>query len=81
MCRWGKGNSYVGGRGEHLTNNQGQKRRGIRCSAAMRPEWRMRWKRENGAATSTGAVTNRSEEKYRFNSTTILLQLTTVTLQ
>ena len=40
----GEGNLYVGDREEHLMNDQNQKGRGIRCSVAMRPERRMRWK-------------------------------------
>ena len=42
----GKGNSYVEWMGEHLTIGKRGKGEGTMCSAATRPERRMRWKGE-----------------------------------
>ena len=75
----GKGNSYVGWMGAHLTiGKERGKGEGTMCSAATRPERRMRWKGEKTVvATSTGATTEENEEKCKFDSTRILLRLTT----
>ena len=69
---------YVEGMGEHLTIGKGGKGEGTRCSAATRPERRMRWKGEKRLLQPRQAQPRRrTRRNVKFDSTRILLRLTT----
>ena len=69
----GEGNSYVEWTGEHLTiGKRGRGRDGMLCGNEARAEDEVE-ERKIVVATSTGATTDENKEKYKFDSTRILL--------
>ena len=73
----GEGNLYVEWTGEHLTIGKGKRGRdAVLCGNKARAEDEVEG-RKTVVATSTGATTDGNEEKYNFDSTRILLRLTT----